>query len=228
MSARLSASSVLRSLRNSNLSPRLLSSPSQGYVYQIHNLLSPSASAALYEFLAYRFDGWKTEIDAFGPQQRATAYFGDVGTIFSYVGLTLQPRPWPNEMDEARKAANLVAKAHGAVAATACLANHYGEQRNSIPWHSDEVRAHGDSKLVLSLSLGGTRRMCIRPKGSAGQVMSLHMPAGSAVVLAGDAQEYWEHSLPLDSDNAPRRVSLTFRTIVPWLEQGRPPPSGTP
>lgn len=42
--------------------------------------------------------------------------------------------------------------------------------------------------------------------------------------MAGVAQDYWEHALPVDAAAAPRRVSLTFRSIVPGAEEGRPPP----
>ena len=70
--------------------------------------------------------------------------------------------------------------------------------------------------------------MLLRPKGptrstAASTSMALALPSGSALVMAGDAQDHWEHSLPLDAAAAPRRVSLTFRSIVPGYEDGRPP-----
>ena len=229
MPSAVGKSGTLRALRTAGLSPRLLSPLSRGYVYQLPALLSPRDADSLFDFLVARFNGWRTETDHFGRQQRATAYFGDDGTIFSYVGLTLRPSRWPDALEAARARANLVAAAHGTQHFSACLANHYTENACSIPWHSDEVRAHGDSRLVLALSLGGERRMTLRPRhGStsqpAVQPMSLRLPAGSAVAMAGDAQEFWEHALPLDPGAAPRRVSLTFRTIVPGYEEGRPPP----
>ena len=148
-------------------------------------------------------------------------------SLFSYVGLTLRPKPWPCALTAARQRVDEVAAAHG-TRVTACLANHFGEGCSSIPWHSDEVRAHGDAKLVLALSLGGQRRMLLRQKSSAAAPttpISVGLPPGSAVVMAGVAQDYWEHALPLDRGAAPRRVSLTFRTIVPGYEEGRDPPS---
>ena len=226
MPASAPSSAALRALRAAGLAPRALSPPECGCVYQIPALLSPAAATSVFDFFC-RFGGWRTETDAYGLQQRATAYFGDDGTTFSYVGLTLRPKPWPAELAAVRKRAELVAAAHG-TRITSCLANHYGEGRDSIPWHSDEVRAHGEAKLVLSLSLGGARRMLLRPKGSGGDlpapVTALTLPPGSAVGMAGSAQDFWEHSLPLDPGAAPRRVSLTFRTIVPGFEEGRPLP----
>ena len=79
---------------------------------------------------------------------------------------------------------------------------------------------------MLAVSLGGERRMLLRRKLSdrAQPAMALALPSGSAVAMAGAAQEHWEHSLPLDDGAAPRRVSLTFRSIVPGYEEGRAPP----
>lgn len=215
----------LAALRAASLAPRLLSPLSHGFVYQIPALLDASRSQQLFERLVSGDCGeWRTEVDAFGPQQRQSAYFGDDGAIFSYVGLRLQPRAWPAAMGAARQRAAIVADAHNS-AFTACLANHYGEGNGSIPFHHDEVRAHGDAKLVLVLSLGGERRMLLRRRGDSLQPpLSLRLPAGSALVMGGSAQDHWEHSVPLDPADAPRRVSLTFRTIELGFEEGRPPP----
>lgn len=63
----------------------------------------------------------------------------------------------------------------------------------------------------------------------------MHVPlrAGSALVMAGRAQEVWQHQLPLypapplddgadggmaARPRAPHRISLTFRSIVPGFE----------
>lgn len=215
----------LAALRAAGLKPRLLSPTQLGYVYQIPKLLEAAEASALFQELTSGGHAWKTETDAFGPQQRESFYCGDERAIFSYVGLLLTPRSWPDgRMTSARHAVQTVAAAHG-TQCTACLANHYAEGTGSIPWHHDEVRAHGPAKLVIALSLGGTRRMELRQRHAPSQPpLSLTLPEGSAVVMAGDAQEHWEHRLPLDEDAAPRRISLTFRSIEPGYEEGRAPP----
>ena len=101
--------SVYRALRSADLSPRLLSPPDKGYVYALP-LVSRTIAAELHHFFTSEFRGWRTETDAFGRQGRATAYFGDEGTLFSYVGLTLRPKPWPTHraLTAARQRADLV------------------------------------------------------------------------------------------------------------------------
>ena len=218
--------SALRRLRSSGLAPRLLSSQQHGYVYQLHNLLSPSDAEALYDYCKTDLP-WQTEVDAFGEQGRPTTYFGDDNAIFSFVGLTLQPRAWPSQLAVARKAVGTIAAAHE-TSITACLANLYEESQGEIPWHHDEVRACGEARLVIALSLGGPRRMLLRRRDSlpAAAPISVPLPPGSAVVMASTAQEHWEHCLPLDVNehDAPSRISLTFRSIEIGYEEGRPPP----
>lgn len=228
------AGRTMAALRAAGFRPRVISPAQDGLIYQVPNLLSPLAARTLFEDLRSSPD-WQTEVDAFGPQQRATAYYGDQGAIFSYVGLRLEPRSWPYALGEARRRADLLAAAHGLKSLTACLANFYPENAGSIPWHSDEVRAHGDARLVLAVSLGGTRHMLLRrkrpgssPSSQRGAPLTLRLAPGSAVAMAGAAQDLWEHCLPLQAGSgvdAPARISLTFRSIVCGYEEGREPPT---
>lgn len=163
---------------------------------------------------------WKVEQDNFGPQSRPTCYFGDTNCVFSYVGLVLEPKPWPPSLDRLR---SLVTQTcGGARLLTACLVNHYPQGRGHIPWHYDEVRAHGTQNLVASLSLGGPRRFQLRKRDTNQVVYDQLLSSGSVLWMQGKTQEYYEHCLPLDENESnPHRISITFRSIVPGYEQGR-------
>ena len=111
-----------------------------------------------------------------------------------------------------------------------------------------KIRAHGNSKIVASLSLGGPRRFCLRPRrqenattasSTSSMISDIDLPPGSILLMKGNVQENFEHSLPLYGDEStttttttnttttttkkknPLRISLTFRSIVPGFEQGR-------
>ena len=75
----------LAALRAAGLKPRLLSPTQLGYVYQIPKLLEAAEASALFQELTSGGHAWKTETDAFGPQQRESFYCGDERAIFSYV-----------------------------------------------------------------------------------------------------------------------------------------------
>ena len=167
-----------------------------------------------------------TETDIFGRQSRPTCYFGDSSDcIFAYVGLTLRPRPWTPTLQRLRDHVALVCGLKDQIALTACLVNYYPKNEGYIPWHYDEVRAHGETKTVASLSLGGPRRFLLRARGGDRSIISdLMLPSGSVLLMQGSTQDEFEHCLPLLEHNSPHRISLTFRSIEPGWESNRQPP----
>eukprot|EP00658_Telonema_sp_P-2_P014318 TRINITY_DN15441_c0_g1_i2.p1 TRINITY_DN15441_c0_g1~~TRINITY_DN15441_c0_g1_i2.p1 ORF type:complete len:124 (-),score=29.94 TRINITY_DN15441_c0_g1_i2:106-477(-) len=105
---------------------------------------------------------------------------------------------------------------------TAVLCNRYPEGEGEIPWHSDEVRAHGPAKVVASLSLGGPRHFELkRHEAEDSELEAVLLEPGSVLLMAGTTQESWLHRLPLTGGDR-ERISLTMRSIVPGYEAGRP------
>lgn len=192
------------------------------------NVFSERESKELLEELMATLP-FQVETDNFGPQSRPTCYFGDsADCIFAYVGLTLHPQPWTPTLrrlrDQVARACQLEESSSSAASRlTACLANHYPENQGYIPWHYDEVRAHGETNTVASLSLGGPRRFQLRQRNGQKKelVADLLLPSGSVLLMQGATQEEYEHCLPLDEQAAPPRISLTFRSIVPGWEAER-------
>ena len=56
--------------------------------------LEASTASDIFRFCERDVD-WTRETDDFGPQERLSYYVGDPGCSFAYVGLSLQPHPWP-------------------------------------------------------------------------------------------------------------------------------------
>jgi len=192
-------------------------------VYLLPSLLSYTEQASLFESLR-SWGGWNRAWDDFGEQTRLTAYCGEPGAIFSYVGLVCQPQTWPSWLGGPLERVNrVIAGPHG-TRLTGCLLNNYEHGQGHIPWHSDEVRAHGDKKLIVALSTGGVRSFHLRRRMSQDDFMRIELPPGSALVMAGATQSHWEHALPLEQQAAPHRISLTFRSIEIGCEVGREPP----
>lgn len=211
--------------------------------YHAHALDARSADGLLAELLAAPVAGgtgragagaasgrvvWRTHVDDFGPQDRLTAYWGDAGTAFWFVGLRLEPEAWPlSPLLAAARAAAQRAAGDG-VALTACLANRYDAGEGFIAPHGDEVRAHGPEPVICTLSLGGPREIVLMERegceGAAGERRQVRrrLEPGSVLVMRGRAmQDEWRHELPLASGGAganPVRIALTFRSIVPGYE----------
>lgn len=177
----------------------------------IENVVSPAEAAMLFE--AFQELPFQRQVDSFGPLDRKIFYCGDKRCVFTFNGLRLEPQRWTPLLIAARVA---VGRACGIDPAllTACLVNEYPADDGSIPFHQDEVKAHGEQKIVAALSLGGPRPFCLRNLKD-GSEREFDLQPGS-VLLMTDHTSY-EHALPL-RPHAPPRISCTFRSIVPGAE----------
>jgi alkylated DNA repair dioxygenase AlkB len=141
-----SLASAPRTLTLPQSNPTLLVHPSSPVASGEHclvaylpNVLTAAAASQLLRTLLAECP-WQREVDAFGPQSRLTAYFGDADCVFSYVGLTLQPTPWTPALSAARDTVCALLSPLGAPGKpTACLLNNYEPGEGSIVYHSDEV-----------------------------------------------------------------------------------------
>ena len=203
----------------------LLATSTTAVVSLFENVLDPVEADKLLLELS-RDLPFETETDNFGLQSRPTCYFGDSSDcIFAYVGLTLIPRPWTPTLQRLRDHVALVCGLKDQIALTACLINYYPKNEGYIPWHYDEVRAHGETKTVASLSLGGPRRFRLRTRrGDRSVITDLMLPSGSVLLMQGSTQEEFEHCLPLLEHESNKRMSLTFRSIEPGWESDQQPP----
>lgn len=106
------------------------------------------------------------------------------------------------------------------------LANRYSDGQDCVGWHSDFLNALGPRPIIVGLSLGASRLFRVRSDSGKPQVtVTVPMPHNTLIVMWGDCQESWQHSVPRLADNSigrhPRaglaRISLTFRMARPEL-----------
>ena len=67
------------------------------------------------------------------------------------------------------------------------------------------------------MSFGAATRFEFRRYKNKGEKICLQLGHGSVLIMAGDLQKFWEHSLPkaakLEALNLGSRVNLTFREV---------------
>ena len=94
------------------------------------------------------------------------------------------------------------------------LLNRYRDGQDAMGWHSDNESELGRAPVIASISLGQARRFDLRHRQTR-EKLSIFLPHGSLLVMAGNTQAYWEHQIPRSKKITGERINLTFRRIEP-------------
>lgn len=95
----------------------------------------------------------------------------------------------------------------------------YRDGKDSVAPHGDQVaRDMLEPTHVATLSLGGTRRMLLKP-AAGGRSLELVLAGGDLCVMGGTAQRTWRHGIP-KVPHAEPRIVVMFRPI--WGESYPP------
>ena len=93
-----------------------------------------------------------------------------------------------------------------------CLLNYYPSGADGMGYHADDEKELGYQPIIASLSLGATRKFFLKHKKTQDKV-ELHPESGRLIVMHGDTQTYWKHTVTKTKTGADGRISLTFRQI---------------
>jgi alkylated DNA repair dioxygenase AlkB len=142
-------------------------------------------------------------------QPRLTAWYGDKGAAYTYSGLKHEPLPWTKELLALRQKL----ETETGFGFNSVLCNCYRSGTDSMGWHSDDEPELGPDPVIASVSLGQPRRFLLRHKTNDSQKHTLLLGHGSLLLMHGETQRNWKHSLPRTSAPCNERINLTFRQI---------------
>ena len=189
--------------------PSLL--PCDGLVRLHEHALSAADAGRLFDTLMAA-TAWRQEIaTVMGrrvPIPRLTAWHGEAGYVYS--GIRMAPLPWNPPLLEIKA----VAEACAGQAFNSVLLNLYRDGRDSVSWHADNEPGLGRDPVIASISFGATRRFQMKRRGSSHR-LSLDLPHGSCLVMAGATQHHWLHQVPKTARPVGPRINLTFRAMAP-------------
>ncbi len=101
------------------------------------------------------------------------------------------------------------------------LYNLYEHGEHSMGWHSDDEKELGKNPTIFSINLGGERTMLFRPKAKYIKTMArdhtlkkVLLTPGSLLIMKGEMQHFWQHSIPKTKQITLPRINLTFRKIL--------------
>lgn len=91
------------------------------------------------------------------------------------------------------------------------LANWYQSGLDTIGLHADDEKALIGP--ILSLSLGETRHFDFIAKEKGQRKIRINLSGGSIVLMAGETQRNWKHTVPKETRVLNGRINLTFRRV---------------
>ena len=156
---------------------------------------------------------WEThQLVIFGKkvdEPRLSAWIADAGIAYTYSKVLRQPLPWTKTVGDIRKRVSLAANAPF----NSVLANLYRDGDDAMGWHSDNEPCNGPEPTIASVSFGATRRFDFRHTVTK-QKVSVFLPHGSLLIMAGRSQEHWQHQIARTARVSEPRINLTFRNVI--------------
>jgi len=146
---------------------------------------------------------------------RQIVWMGDSDIDYQYSGHTRQTIPWTETVFHVKhhieqKLLDLGIDANF----NSCLLNYYPSGEDGMGYHADDERELGEQPVIASLSLGATRKFVFKHKKTQDKV-ELYLESGQLIVMHGETQNFWKHSITKTKKVTTGRISLTFRQIYP-------------
>ena len=146
---------------------------------------------------------------------RQIVWMGDSDIDYQYSGHTRQTIPWTDTVFHVKQHVEQQLLILGIdVNFNSCLLNYYPSGEDGMGYHADDERELGEQPVIASLSLGATRKFVFKHKKTQDKV-ELYLESGQLIVMHGETQSFWKHSITKTKKAATGRISLTFRQIYP-------------
>jgi alkylated DNA repair dioxygenase AlkB len=186
--------------------------PCDGTVIYHGPILSPSQAADFFAQLQQTIAWTHDQVLMFGKRlttARKVAWYGDAPYAYTYSGTTKHALPWTPELCQLKH----LVQQHSATTFNSCLLNLYHHGGEGMAWHSDDEKMLVPHATIASLSLGAQRRFSFKHKQLPLKA-SLELQDGSLLLMQGETQTHWLHSLPKNPRCTTPRINLTFRAIA--------------
>ena len=141
--------------------------------------------------------------------KRKVAWYADTAYTYRYSNIVKTALPWTGTLLELK----LAAEQHTRTTFNSCLLNLYHSGEEGMAWHSDDEKDLEQGAPIASLTFGAERKFAFRHK-TTGETVSLSLAHGSLLVMQGETQRQWKHSLPPTKRVRDARINLTFRRMV--------------
>jgi len=184
--------------------------PKDGEAFLHKDLFAPSERERFFSCLEKEIEWRQEPIRIFGKmvmQPRLTAWLGD--HEYRYSGIVMKPQKWNSALSEIKTKIEPLA----GVEFNCALLNFYRDGQDSMGWHRDNEAELGKNPVIGSVSFGAPRRFLFRHYQEKHLKTEVELGDGSFLLMRGESQHHWEHSLPKTALAKGPRINLTFRVI---------------
>lgn len=185
--------------------------PGDGVVNYFGIILAKPQADHYFERLMSAIEWKNDEVIVLGKHivtQRKIAWYADREYTYTYSKTTRRALVWTNELLELK--ALVEDKLNEKF--NSCLLNLYHSGEEGVSWHSDGEKYLKREGAIASLSFGAARRFCFKHKRTNEKAEQV-LDHGSLLVMKGQTQLNWLHSLPKSKKIHTPRINLTFRII---------------
>ena len=161
---------------------------------------------------------WQSDIvTLFGKTHvttRQIVWMGDSDASYQYSGHTRQAIAWTDSVFHVKHHIEQQLLKMGIhTNFNSCLLNYYPSGDEGMGYHADDEKELGHQPIIASLSLGATRKFIFKHKKAQDKI-ELYLESGQLIVMHGDTQKYWKHSITKTKTVSEGRISLTFRQMA--------------
>jgi len=186
--------------------------PYDGEAVYYGPLMTAHEAQALYGALMDEVDFQPDRVRLYGREiitRRKVAWHGEKPFQYTYSHNTKTALPWTHSLEKLKAAV----EAKSGDRFNCCLLNLYHSGEEGMAWHADDEKELAPNSAIASVSLGAERRFVFRHKTHK-EKTELWLETGSLLLMRGETQTHWEHSLPVMKRVKAPRINLTFRTII--------------
>ncbi|MFK3916787.1 alpha-ketoglutarate-dependent dioxygenase AlkB family protein [Psychrobacter sp. NPDC078501] len=174
-------------------------------------------ATALYNTLLNKLPWQPDIVTLFGKTHittRKIVWMGDTDADYQYSGHVRQTVPWSDTLFHVKQRIEQALVEIGVTANfNTCLLNYYPSGADGMGYHADDEKELGHQPVIASLSLGATRKFVFKHKKTQDKV-ELYLESGQLVVMHGDTQTFWKHTITKTKTVDAGRISLTFRHML--------------
>ena len=162
---------------------------------------------------------WQADtVTLFGKKHvttRQIVWMGEENINYQYSGHARRAIPWSESVCQVKRHVEQALRKIGITADfNSCLLNYYPSGADGMGYHADDEKELGYQPVIASLSLGATRKFVFKHKKTQDKV-ELYLESGQLIVMHGDTQTFWKHTITKTKTVSKGRISLTFRHMLP-------------